>query len=236
MYKKLLFFKKNASGRNSTGRITVFTKGSVLKKRLPLTNYHFRKKNLFFIAGVDYSSIPNTKIRSLIFTSSGEVSYLPSRPLDSLFRLTQLESIDLSFSKFYRDLLSYKPWIIISRVPYMLLQQKKNESISNVAMVLLRGIQYARSFGSRCLIIKLDTRTGLSLVRLPSGIKKVFPAFSLSSAGVSGLKIFKKDLVSSKSGTHRNKGRGVVVRGVAKNPVDHPHGGRTKAIKYQRTP
>jgi large subunit ribosomal protein L2 len=25
-------------------------------------------------------------------------------------------------------------------------------------------------------------------------------------------------------------------RGVAKNPVDHPHGGRNKAIKYQRTP
>ena len=26
------------------------------------------------------------------------------------------------------------------------------------------------------------------------------------------------------------------VRGVAKNPTDHPHGGRTKAIKYPRTP
>ena len=26
------------------------------------------------------------------------------------------------------------------------------------------------------------------------------------------------------------------VRGVAKNPIDHPHGGRTKAIKYPRTP
>jgi large subunit ribosomal protein L2 len=26
------------------------------------------------------------------------------------------------------------------------------------------------------------------------------------------------------------------VRGVAMNPVDHPHGGRTKAIRYQRTP
>jgi len=27
-----------------------------------------------------------------------------------------------------------------------------------------------------------------------------------------------------------------IVRGVAMNPVDHPHGGRTKAIAYQRTP
>jgi len=26
------------------------------------------------------------------------------------------------------------------------------------------------------------------------------------------------------------------VRGVAKNPVDHPHGGRTKAIKHKKTP
>lgn len=26
------------------------------------------------------------------------------------------------------------------------------------------------------------------------------------------------------------------VRGVAKNPVDHPHGGTTKSIKFPRTP
>jgi ribosomal protein L2 len=26
------------------------------------------------------------------------------------------------------------------------------------------------------------------------------------------------------------------VRGVAMNPTDHPHGGRAKSIKYQRTP
>jgi large subunit ribosomal protein L2 len=31
-------------------------------------------------------------------------------------------------------------------------------------------------------------------------------------------------------------GKKSIVRGVAMNPVDHPHGGRAKSIKYPRTP
>jgi large subunit ribosomal protein L2 len=34
----------------------------------------------------------------------------------------------------------------------------------------------------------------------------------------------------------KKKGKAPRSRGVAKNPVDHPHGGRTKSIKYPRTP
>jgi large subunit ribosomal protein L2 len=39
-----------------------------------------------------------------------------------------------------------------------------------------------------------------------------------------------------KSGYWRSFGVKPIVRGVAMNPVDHPHGGRTKAVRYQRTP
>jgi large subunit ribosomal protein L2 len=41
---------------------------------------------------------------------------------------------------------------------------------------------------------------------------------------------------NTKSGYWRSFGLKSIVRGVAMNPVDHPHGGRTKAIRYQRTP
>jgi len=43
-------------------------------------------------------------------------------------------------------------------------------------------------------------------------------------------------LKNTKAGFYKNFGRNSIVRGVAMNPVDHPHGGRTKSIKYPRTP
>ncbi len=39
-----------------------------------------------------------------------------------------------------------------------------------------------------------------------------------------------------KAGVNIKKGFRPVVRGVAKNPVDHPHGGRTKSNSPERTP
>jgi large subunit ribosomal protein L2 len=43
-------------------------------------------------------------------------------------------------------------------------------------------------------------------------------------------------LTNTRSGYWRNFGLKPHVRGVARNPVDHPHGGRAKSIKYPRTP
>lgn len=38
------------------------------------------------------------------------------------------------------------------------------------------------------------------------------------------------------AGSRRRRGFAPTVRGVAQNPNDHPHGGRTKAVRYPRTP
>jgi large subunit ribosomal protein L2 len=46
----------------------------------------------------------------------------------------------------------------------------------------------------------------------------------------------KKKFHNTKSGYWRSLGFKSTVRGVAMNAVDHPHGGRTKAVRYQRTP
>jgi large subunit ribosomal protein L2 len=46
----------------------------------------------------------------------------------------------------------------------------------------------------------------------------------------------KRLVTNTKSGYWRSFGLKPHVRGVARNPVDHPHGGRAKSIKYPRTP
>ena len=70
---------------------------------------------------------------------------------------------------------------------------------------------------------------------MPSGVRKSFSLYSLTSLGAVSLKI-KKLVVNTKAGFWKRYGKKSQVRGVAMNPVDHPHGGRTKAIKYPRTP
>jgi large subunit ribosomal protein L2 len=42
--------------------------------------------------------------------------------------------------------------------------------------------------------------------------------------------------VFGKAGNKRHLGRRPIVRGIAMNPVDHPHGGRTNGGKPSVTP
>ena len=64
---------------------------------------------------------------------------------------------------------------------------------------------------------------------------KYFHFLDICSDGSSSFKE-KKKLKISKAGFKKTKNKKVKVRGVAKNPVDHPHGGNTKSIRFPRTP
>ena len=83
-FKKLLLCKKWMSGRSSTGRITVFTKGTRIKRVSPILNYNFRFKSIFFIGGLNYVNFCK-KLSLLVFTSTGLVSYLPAKLGDNFF-------------------------------------------------------------------------------------------------------------------------------------------------------
>ena len=187
------------SGRTHTGKITVFTKGPRIKRSSPYINYQFRVKSLFFIGGINYTNFFK-KISVIIFTSTGMVSYLPARVNDNFFFLNRLQSMSTSRSQFYKDLLYFKPFIKLDEVPFMLIQQKKNSKISFVELKPLQGSLYSRSLGSSASIIKLDTRTGFSLIKLPSGVKKVFSAFSLAQDGPAHIGFLKNQQVNTKSG------------------------------------
>lgn len=199
-YPKLTFHKKNFSGRNITGRITVFSKGPKLKLKSTTISYNFRYSALFFIASFNFLTFSKT-LASLIFSSIGLVAYLPTRFNDKLFLLNQLMFSKRSNNPVYKEILHFKPFIAFRKVPFMLIQQQKNAPISFVELTPLTGSIYARSIGSAASIIKLDSRTGFSLVKLPSGVKKIFSAFSLSSAGPANYPLLRKRLKSTKSGT-----------------------------------
>jgi large subunit ribosomal protein L2 len=117
----------------------------------------------------------------------------------------------------------------------MIFQIKKLSFISCLELLPGLGAQYVRSSGTKARIIKLDSSSHSALIQLPSGVKKIFSYYSFVMLGRLSL-AENLNFLNGKAGYWRSFGLKSLVRGVAMNPVDHPHGGRTKAVKYPRTP
>ena len=94
---------------------------------------------------------------------------------------------------------------------------------------------YTKANGTFSQILKFNYDLKLTLIKLPSGKVKFLNSYYWCTLGRNS-NIIKKFLVIGKSGINRNSGKNVTVRGVAMNPVDHPHGGRTKTNKPERSP
>lgn len=101
-----------------------------------------------------------------------------------------------------------------------------------------QGAKFIRAAGTFAQIIKKFKNTPQCIVRLPSGVDKLIDSRCRATVGiVSNLHHSKRKL--DKAGQSRWLGRRPIVRGVAMNPVDHPHGGgegRTKGGRPSVSP
>lgn len=93
---------------------------------------------------------------------------------------------------------------------------------------------YSLSDGCNAVRKKLLKKTKFILVMLPS--KKIKYCLTNTLCLFSPNKSNKNKLVSGKFGLSLTKSKKLVVRGVAKNPIDHPNGGRTKAKQPEKSP
>ncbi len=108
--------------------------------------------------------------------------------------------------------------------------------VHNVEMKVGKGGQLARAAGSYVQLVGRDA--GYALLKLGSGEVRMVRAECMATIGAvsnpdhTNVKI-------GKAGRSRWLGRRPVVRGVAMNPIDHPHGGgegRTKGGRHPVTP
>lgn len=101
------------------------------------------------------------------------------------------------------------------------------------SLSLNSNIKFARSAG---LFFQIIQKTKDSCkVRLPSGVIKEFSNTEFGTIGT--VSNFQHNLISiGKAGRNRWLGIRPTVRGVAMNPVDHPHGGRTNGGRPSVTP
>ena len=221
----LSYRKKWLAGRSTdSGRIVIRTKQSTLRRvKLLKINYSFRLLDPGFVS--TFKLVPvSSKLLALVFYPSGGITYLPASIRTKAFGM-------LCFKGSRKVMSCFSTSLHNSLICFAPLFRK----VSNLELIPGEGMKYARSEGSHALIVRRSITSLTAVVKLPSGVRKTFSIFSILILAPSALK-WKKRTRNTSSGFWRSYGYKSQVRGVAMNPVDHPHGGRTKAIKYPRTP
>lgn len=184
----------------------------------------------FFLTNKQFKSF------SLLTSSTGEVCYVPTSNCQKLFSVIKLKSFsDAYLSKILTKHSYLSKYINIANIFSLICQLPKYKPVNSLEIYPLKGSQYVLSPGSKSFITKVDIINNVVIVKLPSGVSKVFSAYAV---GLQGIICYSQKQIKSpaKAGFLKVRGKKSLSRGVAKNPVDHPHGGRNKAIKYQRTP
>ena len=216
--------KLNFSGRNNSGKITVFHKSRGKKKKINLIDFNRRWSNKIALCiSIEKDSI-RTAFLALIKYSNGTYSYiLASSSLkvgNFVFSSLKSQSFSYRYKTGCNIVLKY------SHYTYLLF---------NLQINLLKGGQYARSGGTFIKVISVNFTKNTALVLLPTGLNKKISIFCKATLGrASNVEHNREFFV--KAGYSRNKGIRPSVRGVAMNPVDHPHGGRTKTSSPEYTP
>ena len=211
---------RKKGGRNNAGRITVRFRGGGHKRRYRLVDFKRAKFDVTAkVERLEYD--PNrTAFIALIRYEDGELAYIlaPQR----------LAVGDQVVSGQKADI---KPGnaLPLKNIPV-------GTIIHNVEMKPGKGGQLARSAGTYVQLVGKDQ--GYAQLRLASGELRVVRAECLGTIGAVS-NPDQQNINLGKAGRSRWLGRRPHVRGVAMNPVDHPHGGgegRTSGGRHPVTP
>lgn len=220
------FINKNNSGRSKNGRIILRHRGgNIYNKHINIDLNRNKLTNLALIISLNYLNKSSCFI-GLIKYSNNSMSYI--KLSNGLFIGNFTKSIDrpINFSFNFKNVLG--SFIILNLAP-------KHCVFSNIISIDSNKSNYAKSAGNYLSIIKRIKELNIFILKLPTGIKKYFSGLSKATVGRNS-NFLNKFTVTGKAGINRLKGFRPGVRGVAMNPVDHPHGGRTKTNQPEMSP
>lgn len=207
-------------GRNNTGRITTRFRGGGHKRTYRVIDFKRRKFDVNgTVERLEYD--PNrTAFIALVRYDDGELSYIiaPQR-LAVGDSVVSGENVDV------------KPGnaMPLSRMPV-------GTIVHNVELKPGKGGQIARSAGTYAQLVGRDQ--GMAIMRLNSGEQRLVSGACMATVGA----VSNSDhgnVSLGKAGRQRWAGKRPHNRGVAMNPVDHPHGGgegRTSGGRHPVSP
>ena len=209
--------KKSTGGRNNHGHITSRRRGGGHKQAYRLID--FKRKKLDMPATVERLEYdPNrTAFIALVKYTDGELAYIlaPQR----------LAVGDTVVAASHADI---KPG---NAMP--LKNMPVGTIVHNIELQPGKGGQLARSAGCYAQLIGKDV--GYAQIRLNSGELRLVRGECFASIGAVS-NPDNQNRVLSKAGRARWLGIRPSVRGIAMNPVDHPHGGRTNGGRQPVSP
>ena len=218
--KSLTEGKKRTGGRNNTGRVTSWQRGGGHKQRYRLVDFKRRKWDMeATVVRLEYD--PNrTAFIALIEYADGEKAYIlaPQR-LEAGAKIVAGEKVDI------------KPG---NAMP--LKSMPVGTIIHNIEMKEGKGGQMARSAGSYAQLVGRDQ--GYAQIKLTSGELRLVRGECMATVGAVSNPDHSNEN-KGKAGRNRWLGKRPHVRGVAMNPVDHPHGGgegKTSGGRHPVTP
>ena len=209
--------KKSTGGRNNHGHITSRRRGGGHKKAYRLID--FKRKKIDMPATVERLEYdPNrTAFIALIKYTDGELSYILAPQ-----RLAVGDTVVSSSSA------DIKPG---NAMP--LKNMPVGTIVHNIELQPGKGGQLARSAGCYAQLIGKDS--GYAQIRLNSGELRLVRGECFASIGAVS-NPDNQNTVMAKAGRARWMGIRPSVRGIAMNPVDHPHGGRTNGGRQPVSP
>lgn len=212
--KKLLKGLTKSGGRNNLGRLTAFRHAGGHKKRYRLIDSILTKKFLPFgiVNSIEYDPIRSSFIYSAFLRETGNFQYV-------------LAPQQLKIGSFF--VANYGLRNSIAGSPCLLYYSRVGDIVYNVNINTLphqKSYRIASAAGTSCKIVKKDLNGFNVVLKLPSSKLRKVSMFSLSFLGKTSNQ---ENRFTSLGKAGRNRWLGVKpsVRGVAMNPVDHPHGG-----------
>ena len=209
-----------SGGRNNAGRITARRRGGGHKRSYRIVDFKRRKWDMAAtVERLEYD--PNrTAFIALIKYEDGELAYIiaPQR-LGVGDKVIAGEKVDV------------KPGCAmpLRSVPI-------GSIIHNIEMKPGKGGQIARSAGAVAQIVGRDQT--YAIIRLGSGEQRLIHGDCMATIGAVS-NPDQGNIKLAKAGRNRWMGKRPSVRGVAMNPVDHPHGGgegKTSGGRHPVTP
>lgn len=204
--KKLIIKKHSKKGRNNRGVITSRHRGGGHKKKYRIIDFKRNKINILGrVASIEYDPNRNARI-ALINYKDGEKKYiLHPRTLVVGNTIMSGENAPIEVGNA----------LPLERIPL-------GTAVHNIEIQSKKGGQIVRAAGTYAQIV---AKEGLfTTLKLPSGEVRTINKKCYATIGQIS-NIDASNISIGKAGRNRWLGKRPQVRGVAMNPVDHPHGG-----------
>ncbi len=217
--KALLESKKRSGGRNNHGEISSWHRGGGHKQQYRKIDFKRDKTGIpAKVASIEYD--PNRSARlALLHYADGEKRYI-LHPVGLEVGMTVQTGEGA-------DILPGNA-MVFRHIP-------PGTMVHNLELYPGRGGQVVRSAGGSAQL--LSKEGDLALVKLPSGEVRKFSVECMATIGQVG-NLDHENVTYGKAGRTRWSGKRPTNRGVAMNPVDHPHGGGEGRVKgnHPQTP